>query len=56
MNSITFPAPYNFVPYLSFTERWENLRPIITRLYVDKNRKLSEVMEIMKSQYAFDAG
>ena len=34
---------------------WEQLRPIITKLYVDEERRLDEVICIMREQYGFDA-
>ncbi|KAI9807444.1 MAG: hypothetical protein M1833_000189 [Piccolia ochrophora] len=48
-------APFTFMPRLSLAERWEELKPTISRLYVDENRKLSEVIDIINSQYGFDA-
>ena len=34
---------------------WIRLRPIITKLYVDEERKLDDVRKIMKDHYGFDA-
>jgi Clr5 domain len=42
-------------PDVPFSERWELLKPDLARLYLDENRKLSEIIEIMKSQFGFDA-
>lgn len=34
---------------------WEDYKPIIRRLYIDENRTLSEVIEIMKNKFNFKA-
>lgn len=34
---------------------WEGCRPIFERLYVDKGKKLDEVMRIMNDEYGFSA-
>lgn len=47
-----FPVSHGDVP---FQERWELLRPIITQLYVDEEKTLSEVVAIMKAEHGFDA-
>ena len=46
------PATLHSAP---FTKRWELLRPVIERLYLDENRPLSEVIEVMKTEHGFDA-
>lgn len=43
---------YGDVP---FQERWERLKPIITQLYVNENKKLAEVVAKMKEEHGFDA-
>ena len=40
---------------IPFSRRWEDLRPVIERLYVAESYKLSDVVEIMKEQHNFDA-
>ena len=34
---------------------WEQLRPILTHLYVEKNLKLAEIIKVMREEYAFAA-
>ena len=48
-------APGDQSPNVPFSERWELLKPDLERLYLDEKRKLPEIIEIMKSQYEFDA-
>jgi hypothetical protein len=36
-------------------KRWEELRPIIIRLWIDEDRAISEVIEIMTVEYGFMA-
>lgn len=38
-----------------FDQKWEILKPIIERLYVHEEHKLSELMQIMKDQHGFVA-
>ncbi|KAH0553065.1 hypothetical protein GP486_006742 [Trichoglossum hirsutum] len=38
-----------------FPERWERLRPLITQLYIDDNRKLLDIVQTLKDEYGFDA-
>lgn len=38
-----------------FDQKWEVLKPIIERLYIHENRKLSDVIKIVKDEYKFDA-
>jgi hypothetical protein len=40
---------------IPFNKRWDALKDVIQRLYVDEDRNLSEVMQYMKDQYQFDA-
>ena len=35
-------------------EDWTMYRPTISRLYIEENRTLSEVMSIMKASYGFN--
>lgn len=37
------------------SSRWEDYKPIMRRLYIDEGRPLRELIEIMKSQFGFDA-
>lgn len=34
---------------------WEVCRPIFEKLYIEENRKLAEIMEIMRTVYGFTA-
>lgn len=34
---------------------WETIRPIFTRLYMDENRTLPQVMRIMKDEHRVSA-
>jgi hypothetical protein len=36
-------------------EDWEDHRALFTRLYIDENRSLKEVMRIMKDNFGFAA-
>lgn len=36
-------------------KRWEELRPIVIRLWIDEDRAISEVIEIMTVEYGFMA-
>ncbi|KAG8532977.1 uncharacterized protein KY384_001759 [Bacidia gigantensis] len=38
-----------------FGQRWELLRPVIERLYVEEGRKLPEILTRVKDQYGFSA-
>jgi hypothetical protein len=38
-----------------FPERWEHLKPLITQLYIDDNRKLPDIVQTLKDEYGFDA-
>ncbi|MCJ1396055.1 hypothetical protein MMC18_008942 [Xylographa bjoerkii] len=38
-----------------FDKKWAILEPVIKQLYVDEDRKLSEVIEIMRTRYGFQA-
>jgi hypothetical protein len=55
MDQLGLVHPYGFMPHLSLAERWEQLKPVITQLYVDDNLKLSEVIERIEAQYGFYA-
>jgi hypothetical protein len=55
MDLTVFAAPYSFMPHLPLPERWEQLKPVISRLYVDENRKLPDIIEIVRARYGFDA-
>jgi len=46
------PASLHGVP---LNKQWELLRPVIERLYLDENRPLSEVIEVLKTECGFDA-
>jgi hypothetical protein len=36
-------------------DRWEELKPIIERLYLNEKKKLADVVSILKNDYGFDA-
>jgi Clr5 domain len=36
-------------------DRWEHFRLTIERLYIEENRRLTEVVRVMKAEYGFDA-
>ena len=38
-----------------FDQAWDYLKPVIQRLYIDENRKLAEVINIVKDKYNFKA-
>lgn len=38
-----------------FDKKWDILKPVIKQLYIDKNKKLTEVMEIVGEEYGFIA-
>jgi hypothetical protein len=40
---------------IPFQERWEYLKPIITQLYIDENKTLTDVAAIMNTDHGFDA-
>ena len=40
---------------LPFDQKWDVLKPVIKRLYIDQDRKLTDVMEIMNAEYGFVA-
>ncbi|KAI9785533.1 MAG: hypothetical protein M1839_009274 [Geoglossum umbratile] len=40
---------------VSFNEKWELLKPELKRLYLEDKLKLTEIMQIMKARYRFDA-
>jgi Clr5 domain len=43
---------YSDVPY---NKRWELLKPYLEKLYIQEKRKLSDIVDIMKSQHKFYA-
>jgi len=55
MDQNSFARPYSFMPNFSLPEKWKPLKAIVSRLYVDENRKLEEVMDVVRKQYGFDA-
>ena len=38
-----------------FDKKWDILKPAIKQLYIDQNKKLSEVREIVEAEYEFVA-
>jgi hypothetical protein len=40
------------VPY---SQRWELLKPVLERLYLDEKVKLPVIISLMKATYSFDA-
>lgn len=40
---------------IPFEQRWDILKPDIVGLFVSENRKLPEVVEIMKANHGFHA-
>ncbi len=38
------------------TEQWEQMRGICSKLYLDDNKSVGEVMDLMSSIYSFRAG
>ena len=38
-----------------FERKWNLIKPTIEHLYINENLKLSNIIEIMKDQYGFDA-
>jgi hypothetical protein len=55
MDSSPASAPPQLPSDAPFTEKWELLKPYLERLYLDEKRKLPEVVQIIKTQYGFDA-
>jgi hypothetical protein len=47
--------PYSFMPALPLAEKWERLKPVIEKLYVDEGHKQDKVIDILREQYGFDA-
>jgi len=43
------------MPQLSHAEKWNELKPVITQLYITENHKLADVAQIIKDRYGFDA-
>ena len=42
-------------PGTPFDKKWDLLKPIIRRMYLDEDHKLSEVMAMLKVRYDFNA-
>ena len=40
---------------LTSVDRWEELKPVIKRLYLEERKKLVDVVTEMKYTYRFDA-
>ena len=38
-----------------YAERWELLKDIMTRLYVDEKKKFKDIVKIMEKEYRFYA-
>jgi hypothetical protein len=55
MDPPTHSIPYSFMPHLSHAEKWNELKPVITQLYITENHKLADVAQIIKDRYGFDA-
>jgi hypothetical protein len=50
------PGPFAvFRPDVAFKERWGLLKPYLHGYYYDEKLKLSQIINIMKEQYGFDA-
>ncbi|KAE9373954.1 hypothetical protein N431DRAFT_557867 [Stipitochalara longipes BDJ] len=41
--------------HIPFNQRWEHLKPVIRRYYVDQGFKISDLAKTMKEYYKFDA-
>ena len=46
------PAALVGIPY---HEKWEVLKPVIKRLYIEENRKLNDIISSIRNQYGFHA-
>jgi hypothetical protein len=57
MESTAFPVYAGPAPPASNNDNdsWEHFRPTIQKLYIDENRRLTEVVRVMKTEYGFDA-
>ncbi len=40
---------------LPFDQKWDVLKPVIKQLYIDRNRKLTEVIGMVNAEYGFVA-
>ncbi len=40
---------------LPFDQKWDVLKPVIKQLYLDQDRKLTDVMEMVKAEHGFVA-
>jgi hypothetical protein len=55
MESSIPQASHPFRPDVSFDDKWELLKPDLERLWLNEKRKLPEIIQMMKAQYAFNA-
>ena len=42
-------------PGTSFDEKWDILKPILKQLWIDENKKLADLIDIMRVEYGFIA-
>lgn len=40
---------------IPFDKKWEILKPVIRQLWIDENRKLSELIQYVESSFGFSA-
>ena len=39
----------------TYDQKWDLLKPMIERMYVDEGRKLKDIIEIIKEEFGFNA-
>lgn len=61
MNPFSGPelTPHQKFLHIPFTQRWEHLKPVIKKFYIDERHlpghKLGGLVTMMKNTYEFDA-
>ena len=44
-----------FPPDTPFDKKWDILKPVVKQLYIEENKRLTEVTEIVEAKYGFAA-
>ncbi|KAI2616885.1 hypothetical protein GGR54DRAFT_641478 [Hypoxylon sp. NC1633] len=53
-NSIAEASVQKFL-HIPYDQRWDYLKPVIVRMYMEENQRIARLAERMKDEYSFDA-
>lgn len=54
-NSSTDNGPVDKFLNIPYNQRWEYLKPVIIRMYLEENNTMKRISERMKDEYSFNA-